>query len=276
MILPVVFLKTVGAEALAIVCAVMFVAAAFNFLIIEGLGGPISKVAVTWDDTREKFAEAWHRLTLDSVSYISVVLVVLANTTGLVVITLLPRYATQVLGINTENAIFVATPAAVGIWLALRFVGRISGQVSPWWSVGGSFAALVSGVVLLAFIRPMGATLEGWNLFGMFDPGPFGEETARIIITGVLAAGLAFAFTFVNVVGRTIVNERIPREMQGRVFAAQTLLTNLASIPPILLTGLLADVIGVTPVFFFVGMMCGLLAVFYAARNLAMPVRTAY
>ena len=206
----------------------------------------------------------------------NVLLIARANTTGLMVVTLFPRYATEVLSINTENAIFVVTPAAAGIWLALRFVGRISGSVSPWWSVGGSYAALVVGVMLLAFIRPMGRTLEDWNLVGAFDPGPFGEGTARIIITGVLAAGLAFAFTFVNVVGRSIVNRRIPREMQGRVFAAQTVLTNLASIPPILLTGLLADAIGVTPVFFFVGLMCGVLAIFYAARNLAMPARTAY
>lgn len=276
MVLPVLFLKTVGPEALAVVCAVMFAGAALMFLLIEGLGGPISRVAVTWEDTRERFAEAWHRLTLDSVSYISVVLVVLANTTGLVVVTLLPRYASQVLSVNTENAVFVGAPAALGIWLALRFVKRIADEVSPWWSVGGSYAALVTGVMLLAFIRPMGRTLEGWNLLGAFDPGPFGEGTARIIITGVLAAGLAFAFTFVNVVGRSIVNQRIPQEMQGRVFAAQTVLTNLASIPPILLTGLMADAIGVTPVFFFVGLMCGVLALFYAARNLAMPARTAY
>jgi hypothetical protein len=38
----------------------------------------------------------------------------------------------------------------------------------------------------------------------------------------------------------------------------------------------MADAIGVTPVFFFVGRMCGVLALFYAARNLAMPARTAY
>jgi len=276
MVLPAVFLKTVGAEALAVVCAAMFGAAAFNFLIIEGLGGPISRVAVTWQDTRERFAEAWLRLTMDAVSYMSVVLVVLANTTGLVVVTLVPRFASQVLGVNTENAIFVATPAALGIWLALRYVGRISERVSPWWSVGGSFAALVSGVMLLAFIRPLGRMLEGWNVLGMFDPGPFGEGTARIMMTAVLATLLAFAFTFVNVVGRSIVNRRIPQEMQGRVFAAQTVLTNLASIPPILLTGLLADAIGVTPVFFFIGVMCGALAMFYAARNLAMPARTSY
>jgi MFS family permease len=227
------------------------------------------------DDARERFAEAWHRLTLDSVSYISVVIVVLVNTTGLIVATMLPRFASEVLKIGAENAIFVATPAALGIWLALRFVRTVSGRVSPWWSVGGSFAALVVGVVACAFVRSLGDRLEAWNLLGLFNPGPFGEGSARILITMALAAALAFAFTFVNVVARSIVNERIPRDMQGRIFAAQSVLTNLTSIPPILLTGLVADIAGVPPVFFVVGVACGALALVFAARNLFSPMRTA-
>ena len=79
-----------------------------------------------------------------------------------------------------------------------------------------------------------------------------------------------------SIVGRSIVNERIPRDMQGRVLAAQNVLTNLASIPPILLTGLMADAAGVSPVFFFIAVFAAAAAVFYAARNLAMPARTAY
>jgi hypothetical protein len=51
-------------------------------------------------------------------------------------------------------------------------------------------------------------------------------------------------------------------------------LTNLASIPPILLTGLLADVVGVEPVFFLVGLTTGAAVIFFAARNLASPMRT--
>src|SRR6185437_13359083 len=126
MILPAVFLKTVGPEALAIVCACMYGAAAFNFLLIEGLGGPISRFPVSIEETRERFAEAWHRLSMDSVSYISLVIVVLANTTGLVVTTLLPRFSTHVLHVGAENIVFVATPAVLGIWLAMRFVRRVT------------------------------------------------------------------------------------------------------------------------------------------------------
>jgi hypothetical protein len=152
----------------------------------------------------------------------------------------------------------------------------VSGRVSPWWSIGGSFGTLVAMILLLAFVGAFGNALQDINPAGLFDPGPFGESTARIMVTSVLGAALAFAFTFVNIVGRSIVNERIPREMQGRVLAAQTVLINLASIPPILLTGLLADVIGITPVFVFIAITGALLAMYYAARNLAMPARAAY
>jgi hypothetical protein len=270
-LLPAVFLKTVGAPPLAILCAAMFGASAVGFITVEGLGGPVSKMHITIEETRERFAEAWHRLTLDSVAYISVIILVLANTTGLVVATLLPRFASDVLGVSAENIIFVAAPAAIGIWLAMRMVSNVSARVSPWWTVGGSYAVMVGGLIVLVFVAPLGDALQRINPLGIFDPGPFGDTSARIMISSVLGAVLAFSFTFVNIVARTIVNERIPREMQGRVLAAQGVLTNLASIPPILLTGLLADLVGVPPVFFIVALTCGMAALFLIARNLAAP-----
>jgi MFS family permease len=276
MVLPVLFLHTVGAESLAIVCAILFAAAALQFLLIPGLGGEVRAIEMSVDDTRERFAEAWHRLTLDSVAYVSVIIAVLANTTGLVVTTLLPVFGSQVLGISTENIIFVAAPAAFGVWLALRIVRNVSERVSAWWSVGGSFGGLVAGVMLLAFVSPLGAALADANPFGLFDPGPLNEKAARIMVAGVVATELAFSFTFVNIVSRSIVNRRMPKEIQGRVFAGQGVLTNLASIPPILLTGILADALGVAPVFFVVSICCALAAVYFAARSLASPAKVAY
>ena len=145
--------------------------------------------------------------------------------------------------------------------------------MAAWWTIGGSFGVLVFCVMLLALVRPLGRSLQDVNPFGAFDPGPFGDGTARIIVTAAIASALAFAFTFLNVIARTILNERIPRDMQGRVFAGQTVLTNLASIPPILASGLLADIIGVTPVFFFMAVLVALLAAYFAARNQATPAR---
>src|SRR5262249_13386657 len=153
-------------------------------------GGEVRSIDISVEDTRERFAEAWHRLTQDSVAYIAVIIAVLANTTGLVVTTLMPEFGNQVLGINTENIIFVAIPAAGGIWLALRFVGNLSSRVSPWWSVGGSFAGLVFGVMLLAFVAPLGDALADANPLGLFDPGPFGDSSARIMVAAVVATEL--------------------------------------------------------------------------------------
>jgi len=274
-LLPTLFLKTVGAAPLALVCAALFAAGAINFFLIEQLGGAVSRVPVSIAETRERFAEAWQRLTYDSVAYVSLVIVVLTNTTGLVVMTLLPRYTADVLNVTAENMVFVAAPAAAGIWLALRLARRLSERVSPWWSVGGSFSALVGCVALLAFVGPLGDAVHDANPLGLFDPGPFGESSARIAVSSLLAPVLAFAFTFVNIVGRSILNRRVPRDMQGRVIAAQSVLTNLASIPPVLFTGLLADAFGVTPVFFLVAVTCGALALYFAARNAAMPGRPA-
>ena len=176
MVLPVVFLKTAGPEALALVCAAMFLFAAFEFMLVPGLGGAVRQIPLSLDDARERFAEAWDRLASDSVSYIAVVMVVLASTTSLVVVTLLPRYSTKVLGVNSENAIFLVTPAAAGIWLALRFVRRVSGRYSPSWTIGLSFGALVAGVMVLAFIRPIGAMVSDANPLGLFDPGPLARR----------------------------------------------------------------------------------------------------
>jgi len=68
------------------------------------------------------------------------------------------------------------------------------------------------------------------------------------------------------------VNHRIPVEVQGRVFAAQHVLTNLASIPPILLAGLLATAFGVEPVLFVFVIILVAVAGWTAARAAARPV----
>jgi hypothetical protein len=54
----------------------------------------------------------------------------------------------------------------------------------------------------------------------------------------------------VGVSSRSLVNERMPVEMQGRIFAAQVVLTNLASVPPILFAGLISELAGVPAVMF--------------------------
>jgi hypothetical protein len=67
--------------------------------------------------------------------------------------------------------------------------------------------------------------------------------------------------------GRALINERVQLAMQGRVFAAQSILTNLVAIVPVLLAGLVADAIGVAPVLICAGIGAILAAAWSQARS---------
>jgi MFS family permease len=247
-VLPPFFLNTVGPKPLFFIAAVLFGVAGAFFLMIRHLGSRRIDVDSTIDAVREvrtQFAEAWKTLYRDLGAYMSVIIVVLASTASLVAVTLMPRFTQDVLDIPVRNAIFVFLPAALGILAGLRLVQWLERRIPKVWLVGAGFGLLAASFVGLMLVKPLAGTLEGVNPLALFDPGPFGDTTARIVVTIVFSTAAAFSFSVVGVASRSLVNERMPLGIQGRVFAAQNVLTNLASILPILLAGLLAELFGV-------------------------------
>ena len=276
-VLPPVFLNLdfIGTKPLFLIAGALFGAAAVFFLSIRRLGASQIDIDRTVDAVREvrkQFAEGWEQLSRDFGAYMSVIIFVLASTTSLVGVTLMPRFVEDTLGIEVQNAVFVFLPAALGILAGLRLVQWLEWRLARGWLVGGGFSLLMASFVCLALTRPFGAMLEDLNPFGIFAPGPFGDTSARIVVTIVFSTAAAFSFSVLGVASRSLVNHRIPVEVQGRVFAAQHVLTNLASIPPILLAGLLATAFGVEPVLFVFVIILVAVAGWTAARAAARPV----
>jgi MFS family permease len=243
----------VGADPLLLLVTIVYVAAALILPTVPGLKfltlSSAQKAAQTsLESMRAEFAEGWQTLRRDRPSYMSVAVIVLSNTSLLVMVALAPRFAQDVLKVSTENSIYVFAPAAVGIFLGLRLVEWMTHQVSKSWVVTWGFTLVVISLVALALVPQTAGFLEGQNPFGAFDPGPLGTQGARVIVTLIFASVAGFAFSVVNVAARSLLHERIPIRMLGRVFAAQTVLSNLASIVPLLLAGALADLVGVAPV----------------------------
>ena len=265
-VLPPLFLNTVGARPLFFIAAVLFGAAAAVFLGIKSLGSREVDLDQTIDAVREvrkQFAQAWDVLSRDFRAYMSVIIVVLASTTALVAVALMPRFAEEVLDIPVRNAVFVFLPAAIGVLAGLRLVQWLERRIEKWWLVGAGFGLLAASFICLALTTTIAAMLEGMI--------PFGETSARIVVTAIISTVAAFSFSVVGVASRSLVNERMPVDIQGRIFAAQVVLTNLASIPPILLAGLLAALFGVGPVLFlFVIVLVGV-AGWTLARAAARP-----
>jgi MFS family permease len=237
------FLNTVGPRPLFVVAAMLFAAAGACFVSIHTLGSLRVDLDETVDavrNVRRQFAEGWETLNRDLLAYMCVMLVVLGGTASLVAVTLMPYYAQNVLDMQVQNAIFLFLPSSLGILAALRLVHLFERRVPRGWLVGSGFVLLNVALVCLALTVQLGEVLSG--LTGI-DTTP-----ARMVVAVAATTVLTFSLTVSSISSRSLVNDRMPIEVQGRIFAAQVVLSNLASIPPILLAGLLAEVVGVTPV----------------------------
>jgi len=87
-----------------------------------------------------------------------------------------------------------------------------------------------------------------------------GEVSRLVPPIMVLALIAGFGFVAIMVPAQTYLQERAPVELRGRVFAVQLMLSNFASIVPLLLLGGLADVIGVDKTLLLIGLLIALAA----------------
>jgi predicted MFS family arabinose efflux permease len=230
---------------------------------------------LTMRQVRRDFSEGWMTLARDGTAYLSLILSVVAATSILVMATLLPKYATHVLGIRPENLVFILAPAVVGIFVGIRTVDWLAGRFNGLATISGAYLLMAASLVALGLVPATARFVTDLNPFGLFDPGPLTDRAARIAATIVYANCYGFALTVVVTMGRAILNHRIPLQMQGRVFAAQNVLSNLIAILPVIVAGLLADAVGVGPVLVVAG--CAALAAALWSRletSRVVPART--
>lgn len=269
MILAPVFLKTGSADALLFILVVLFGFAAvlitvipqFHFVSREETRG------LSLRTVRREFAESWLALSRDSTAFLALVLLVVTSISTLIIVTMLPKFSLQVLEIPPENIVFVLAPVGVAVFLGLRSVEYLSNRFNKLVTISGAYAMIAASLIALGLVGRSADLLLSMDPVGVFSSGPLNEQWARIIMTVLYANVYGFALTVVLTMGRALINERVPWGMQGRVFAAQSVLTNLVAILPVLLAGLLADTIGVQPVLIAAGVGAILAAFWSQARS---------
>lgn len=77
----------------------------------------------------------------------------------------------------------------------------------------------------------------------------------------IVVLPLGFAYATVAVAGQTVIDDRVPLHLRGRVGATQGAMTAAASSVPVLAAGALSDLVGVTPVMALVAAVIGIAAV---------------
>ncbi len=273
LILAPIFLKTGSVDLLLVILVVLFGISAMLITVIPQFHFASTEDArgLSLRSIRREFAESWLFLSRDSTAFLALVLLVVTSISTLILATMLPKFSLQVLDIEPENIVFVLAPVGVAIFLSLRSVEYLSDRFNKLVTISAAYGLMAASLIAMGLVVSSADLLQSFDPLGLFSSGPMNEKAARVTMTVLYANLYGFALTIVLTMGRALINERVPWEMQGRVFAAQSVLTNLYAILPVVLAGILADTIGVQPVLICAGIGAILAAIWSQARSSRVP-----
>lgn len=265
-------LKLFGPEALFIGEAVAYLVATLLMTVLppdEAIirqapanGTSKRKASEVWREIRE----GWDTMKADPYIGLAVGHLTLLAALILTVAMLGPRFTVSVLDIRADDAVLLLAPAVVGILIGTVTISRLVNRYGKERITVVGLFALGIGILLLSSLRWIGQNVP------RFVPSSLGIlESPRAVglvpIMMMLTVAMGFAIAMVMVPAQTTVMERAVPQVRGRIFSVQLLMGNLASIPPLIFLGGLADVLAVDVVVAMLGALV-LLAAIYTVRYL--------
>lgn len=180
-----------------------------------------------------------------------------------------PGYASRVLGLKTEDAVFVFSPAGLGMVLASLVIVRIGPRLPRFFLPLAGMLLMGIGLITLGLIGFIGKDLARASF-------QVGDVTVTalwliVIVSPLVGVGLAF----VLIPAQTVIQEQSTDDVRGRVLTVQLTLANALSIPLLLFAGALADLFGISQIVIALGAILFFLAVlnwWYVRRNPPPPV----
>jgi MFS family permease len=203
-----------------------------------------------WHDVRD----IWHFVVRDRVVGLSMVQWTIGAILGLVIATLMPGFAERLLHVRAEDAVFVLAPAGVGMVLGTALLNRWGDRLEKHFlgNLGlftvATCLALTGGLAFVVEVVTSGDP-------PLITLPLLGEVSILVLPVMGLALIAGLGFVAIMVPAQTLLQERAPVELRGRVFAVQLMLSNFASIVPLLLLGGLADLIGVDETLLLIGIL---------------------
>lgn len=262
-ILTPVVLRVFGSpELLFGICAGLFLVAAF-YAVLIGSTRSHHRQEVGNGSAHEGpwYTAGWHAMRQDPAVMHAAVELTLISTVLIVLGGLIPKYIGDTLNLPVDIGALVLMPAAAGIVLGLRVASFLAHRVPHAVLSSVGFFTFVTGLGLVTFVNQEADFLGGYGAFGFLNHVNIGSFDGGGLLAMILMLPLGFAFATVNVAGQTILNDRVPLGLQGRVQSTQAAMSALASSLPVLIAGLLSDVAGVTPVMALLAVLTGALAI---------------
>ncbi len=265
-----ILLPTLGEAWLFFIAALMFaVAVACAWLmppIAESDAAP-DRSLPTFRELRSAAGDYMHTLrTLakDPVATLALIHYATGSSMVLLFAVLVPRYMQAILKISPDKAVTIFAPVGIGAIIGLRALPMIAARFGKSRTVIIGLVGLSLCVVALGLIEPVSRLLDSTDHLHPFGSGSerAGGLSILVLLTMAFAGPLGFTYALVNAPAQTVLHERAPAEMRGRVFAAQVVLANAVGILPLIVAGSVADIFGVSVVLFAIAVVMGTIAAF--------------
>jgi MFS family permease len=203
-----------------------------------------------WQDVRD----IWHFVFRDRIVALAMVQWTIGAILGLVVATLVPGFAQRLLHVRVEDVVFVMAPAGVGMVAGTAVLNRWHDRIEKHFLTNLGLGAVAGCLSLVGGLAVVTSILTAGNPPLIELPG---LGMVSVLVPAIMALALVAGLGFVSIMvpTQTFLQERAPVELRGRVFAVQLMLSNLASIVPLLLLGGLADLIGVDKTLVLIGVL---------------------
>ena len=182
-------------------------------------------------------AASWRFIRQDSVLHIAAWQLTLAGVVISVVATIAPRFVDDYFHQRPELAALVFLPAGVGLVLGSVATPWVARRLRYTWTIAVGIGILVGAPTLLVIGRLTAPLMYGkawWTAWPYI--------TWMLALTFLLGIGL----DFVNVPAQTILQDRSPDWIKGRVFAVQYLMLYAVTVVYVPFIGWMADQFGLS------------------------------
>jgi MFS family permease len=240
----------------------MFILAGAFFVLAGGLSaflhpGDQARREAKWEGPLfggipEDFRKTWHALRGDLASVMALVQLTLGSTLVLIFAILIPRFMQDTLDVPPDNAAYVFAPTGVGALVGLRFISWFANRIGRERVVTMGLTGIALCLVALALVEPLAALLEWTHIL---TPDGVAGLGLLVTLTMFFAFPMGLSYALLNAPAQTILHERAPAEMRGRIFTTQIVSANFFALLPLLAIGAITDVVGISWVLVLIALL---------------------
>ncbi|MFQ5879797.1 MAG: MFS transporter [Dehalococcoidia bacterium] len=245
----------------------MFVVGAALFAVSAALAYPLRAVdvrpaaglmAAGLRRMGEEFRHGWRVLRSDRAAILAMVHLTLGSSLVLLFAILIPLYMNDILKVSPDNAAFVFAPTGVGALVGLRTLPWLSQRLSKTQIVVWGLVGLAASLVALSLVEQLAEALRDSRFL---DPERLGGLSLLVTLTMAFSGPMGFFYSLLNAPAQTVLHERAPAEVRGRLFASQIVTANAVSLVPLLLLGGITDLLGISWVLVLIALVALAVAV---------------